>query len=264
MLPEHEWLPIAQKCAVGMHMRVRHGRESRANMTVWNERGRWRAYCQRCKDGGVVHKEHVLLTPIPDDLPCDLEVPTDMRPVIGSEYEDAVHRFLAGKGMAFPYLPKLWYSVAQRRVCLQDPDGGWHGRDLTGRSAAKWLHYGKPSLVGFVGPHVIVTEDLFSMYKVQYAIKADAELRQYGVVSTLGAGCSAAAALALKNCISIVWAYDGDDAGDSGYKSASKRMRAFGSKQSRARPPDGADPKDMQCGEIRELIKRCKNDAQGF
>lgn len=261
MLREHEWLPLAQKCAVGMHMRVRHGREGRANMTVWNERGRWRAYCQRCKDGGIVDKDHVLLAgPVYVQDDRFVEVPKDLRPVLGSEFEDTIGRFLASKGMMFPYLPKLWISEYHKRLCLQDDAGTWHGRDITGRSNAKWLHYSKPAIVGgFDNPTVVLVEDIFSLYKIRYALSKSAEFEKFGVASTLGAGCSSRAALALKNCNRIVWAYDGDHAGDDGYKSGSKRMRAFGSKQYRARPPDGLDPKDMDCESIRNLLKEALN-----
>ena len=252
MIPEHEWLPQAQRLAVGMRLRVRHRRESRANMTIGNDRDRWWCYCQRCKEGGVVLKEHVLLSaPVVEEV-HDLTVPTDLRPVMGSDFEDTVGRFLASKGMMFPYLPKLWYSASTRRLCLQDNSGGWHGRDLTGKSNAKWLHYAKPHLVGTVCRCTVLTEDIFSMYKVRFALRNTPEI---GTATTLGAGCSTTAALALKNCTTLVWAYDGDSAGDDGYKSGSKRMRALVPRQLRARPPDGLDPKDMDCEDIRELLK---------
>lgn len=255
MIPESEWLEQAKRLSVGMRIRVRHGRESRANMTIANERDRWWCYCQRCKDGAVLPKDHVLLTGDPVVEEIDFTIPSDLRPVLGSEYEETVGRFLASKNMMFPYLPKLWYSLQARRVCLQDDAGHWHGRDLTGRSNAKWLHYNKDHLVGVPGRVTVITEDLFSMYKVRFAIHRDYTLQDVHVGTTLGAGCSTTAALALKNCKTLVWAYDGDHAGDEGYKSASKRMRVLVPRQFRARPPEGLDPKDMDCASIRELLK---------
>lgn len=260
-LPEHEWLPQAKRLAVGMRDVVRHRHERRPNMKIGNERGRWWAWCHACKEGAVIDKDHVLLVPgkaLPE--PAELSVPPDLRPVLGSEYEVTVGRFLASKGMDMLMLPKLWYSDQRKRLCLQDPWGsGWHGRDLTDRSAAKWLHYSKPHLAGAVGHTVVVTEDLFSMFKMHYALHAAWENDprmpvSVAVASTLGAGCSTTAALALKNCRRIVWAYDGDKAGDDGYASASKRMRVHVPKQHRARPPEGLDPKDMTVEAIRELI----------
>lgn len=261
MLRQEEWLSQAKRLAVGMTMRVFHGRERRPNMTVGNERGRWWAYCNRCKEGGVLQKDHVMLAPLAVDDAERLELPSDLRVVLGSDYELPVARFLASKGMDMRMLPKLWYSECTRRLCLQDPWGsGWHGRDMSERSAAKWLHYSKPKLAGKVARMTIVTEDLFSMFKVEYTISHCTGdwarfFQNVGVASTLGAGCSTGAALALKNCTSLVWAYDGDKAGDDGYVQASKRMRVHVPKQYRFRPPEGLDPKDMDCEAIRELIK---------
>jgi len=252
MLPEHEWLPQAKRLAVGMKVRIHHRREGRANMTIGNERDRWWCWCQRCKEGAVVNKEHVLLSAPVEVQEHECRVPDDLRPVIGSDYEQTVGRFLASKGMMFPYLPKLWFSERAKRLCLQDDSGGWHGRDLTGRSNAKWLHYSKPHWVGHIGLCTVIAEDIFSMYKMRFAFRGESKPYCFG--TTLGAGCSPSAALALKNCTRIVWAYDGDSAGDAGYASGSKRMRAFGPKQYRARPPEGMDPKDMSCEAIREMI----------
>lgn len=263
MLAHDDWLPLAKRLAVGQRIKVFHKNENRPNMTVGNERGHWWAYCQRCKEGGRLDKEHVLLAPGGGlEEPQSLELPRDLRQVLGSDYEAAIGRFLASKGMDMCMLPKLWYSEDTRRLCLQDPGGsGWHGRDLTGRSAAKWLHYSKPALAGVVGRTVVVTEDLFSMFKVMYAMNSAYNtdpghtLNGAGWVSTLGAGCGVRAALALSPARRIVWAYDGDKAGDDGFVQAAKRMRVHGSKQYRARPPEGKDPKDMTVQEIRDMIE---------
>lgn len=253
MIPNNEWLDQAKRLAVGMRVRVRHRRESRANMTIGNDRDAWWCYCQKCKEGSRVPKEHVLLTaPVVDARDEPQEVPHDLVPVIGGDYEQAVGRFLASKGMMFPYLPTLWVSPSRKRVLLHDAASGWHGRDLTGHSNAKWLHYAKPHIMGDVGRCSIIVEDVFSRYKVRYALRNSPEI---GVCSTMGAGCSTTAALALKNCTHLVWMYDGDQAGDDGYKSGSKRMRVLVPKQYRARPPEGLDPKDMQCEDIRNLLK---------
>lgn len=258
MIPEQEWLPQAKRLAVGMRLRVRHGRERRPNMTIGHERGHYWAYCQSCKEGGKVSKDHVLRLAVEaPEAPTSLALPADLRPVLGGDYELPVHRFLASKGMAQPYLPKLWFSESARRVCLQDALSGWHGRDITERSAAKWLHYSKPQIAGAIGRCTIITEDLFSMFKVQFALeRGRGTFGHVQVASSLGAGIGVAAALALKDCTQLVWMYDGDKAGDYGYTQASKRMRVHVPKQYRARPPEGLDPKDMECEAIRELIER--------
>lgn len=253
-LPEVEWLAKARSLAIGMTARVRHRGERRPNMVVGNDQGHWWAFCQACKQGGRKDKEHVLLgSGRAPEAPLSLDLPTDLRPVRGSDYEALVGRFLASKGMDGLYLPKLWYSENARRLCVQDDAEHWHGRDLTERSGAKWLHYMKDHLVGEVGHLTVVTEDIFSLYKVRFALRRSE--KPVAVCSTLGAGCSTEAALALKSCKQLVWAYDGDAAGDNGYASASKRMRPYVPKQYRARPPEGQDPKDMQLGDIRRMIE---------
>lgn len=250
MLAENDWLPHARKLAVGMKMRIRHGREGRPNMIVANERDRWWSYCQKCKDGGVMQKEHVLLNAPTITQAAQLVRPVDLCRVEGSDFETVVGRFLASKGMMFPYLPFLFYSESAKRMLLQDDAQRWHGRDLTGRSDRKWLNYDHAQFVGIPGDITVLTEDLFSMYKIRFA------LRDWSVhvCCTLGAGIHDYAALALKNCKHIVWAYDADKAGDDGFKNGRLRMRAFGPTQTRARPPEGLDPKDMDCEPIRQMI----------
>lgn len=250
MLPHADWLEQAKRLPVGMRIRVRHGRECRPNMTIANDREHWWAYCQRCKEGGKVEKEHVLLTAHYRAEQRTLEVPTDMVPVERSEYEQIVGRFLARKGMMFPYLPALYYSPSHGRIMLQDGTQ-WHGRDITDKSNQKWLHYGAP-FAGTPACITILTEDLFSMFKVRYALQG--VYQDVAVCSTLGSSCGPAAALALKNCTALVWFYDADDAGDSGFTQASRRMRPFVRRQQRLRPPDGLDPKDMHVEEIRAAV----------
>ena len=60
MLPEQDWLDKAKRLAIGMRVRVRHRHESRPNMVIANEKDKFWAYCQKCKEGAVVQKEHVL------------------------------------------------------------------------------------------------------------------------------------------------------------------------------------------------------------
>lgn len=252
MLPERDWLDKAKRLAVGMRVRTYHLGERRPNMTIANEPDRWWCWCQRCKDGAVVLKSHVLLTQAAPAV-TDTLTPPPSESISGIDAGTrwALAHFLARKGMDFTYLPiGTRYSEKARRLLVQDATGHWHGRDTTERSSAKWLHYGNPAIAGCTGFCTVLTEDVFSMFKVRHALLD----LPYSVACTMGTSVSDRAALALKNCSAIVWAYDGDDAGDSGYERGARRMRAFGSTQYRARPPQGLDPKDMQCREIRSLI----------
>jgi len=253
MLPHSEWLDRAKRLSIGMHVRVQHRNERRPNMVIGNDNDKWWAYCQACKEGGVMPKEHVLLNSTTKHEPVLLTIPTDIKPVLGSEFEQAIGKFLASKHMMFPYLPTLYYSEQARRLLIQDDNNRWHGRDLTDRSPAKWLHYGA-SYSGTVCKNTIITEDMFSMWKVQFALK-DTLRKGWGVFCTLGTSVSQPAALQLKEAGRLIWAYDGDAAGYVGANYGRRRMQVFVDAQSRARPPEGLDPKDMDCQAIRDLMR---------
>lgn len=254
MLPTKDWLHIAKRLAVGQRLRVVHGRERRANMIVENNAGHYRAYCQACKEGGYVSKDHVVLATRPKVQENTLIVPTDLVRVIGSEHERGVMDFLVSKNMMDVYLPLMWVSPKVKRLYLQDNSLKWHGRALYESNNAKWLHYGATSSVvgDLSSTTTIVVEDLFSMFKVEYALRGHparvyctlgAHLKNHNVVDLMVDG--------VRN---LIWLYDADDAGDTGYTHGAHRMRQFGKHQARARPPDNLDPKDMQINALRDLL----------
>lgn len=260
MIPETAWLSKARSLAVGMRVRVRHGNESRENMVVANAADRWWCYCQRCHEGAVVMKDHVILSAAQGPADVSTVLPDDIKPVLASEFELPVAKFLASKNMDQLYLPALFYSEKRKRLMLKDAAGKWHGRDLTGRSPMKWMNYSNAKAVGAVTVSypAIVVEDLFSMHKLQYALKG-AGVR---VVCALGTGCSASLVYILMPADTIVWMFDADDAGDTGAEDGIQRMRPFVNRQVRARPPEGLDPKDMDCQSIREVIATAIKGAQ--
>jgi hypothetical protein len=253
VIPEGQWLAAARRLAVGMRVRVRHLHEDRANMIIMNDKDRWWCYCQRCKEGGVVMKDHVILSSVTIDPRISRTTPTDIQPIAKLDFEIPVLRFLIDKNMATLYLPELFVSESRRRLLLKDDSGLWHGRDLSGASPEKWLNYKAAHYVGMPkdGCPTIVTEDLFSMYKTRFALRASPEFR---VVCALGTGCSVYLTDFLMSSGSLYWFYDGDSAGDDGAAYAMKKMRPFVAQQYRVRPPEGLDPKDMSCEQIRAAI----------
>lgn len=250
-LRKEQWLRAAKATALGSSVRIVHGNESRANLVVYNDADCWRAYCQRCKISQKVLKDHVRLGVRTPKRPDMLTLPTDKVPVIDSEYERVVTEFLYEKGMAFEFLPDLYISPRARRLMFQDERGGWHGRCFTGSLNAKWLHYGTTGLVGTPMPCTILTEDLFSMYKLKYAMRG----QDCAVCSTLGTGITDKVVLALKNCVKIVCAYDADTAGDAGFTELRRRTKLFVREIVRARPPEGMDPKDMSVQDLIQLME---------
>ena len=263
MLPEHEWLAQAKRLAVGMKSRIKHRHERRINLVIGNDPDKYWAYCQRCHEGGVVKKDHVLLgEPVkPGTDGCVL--PDDLMHVMHSEYEVPVARFLASKNMALTYLPAgTWVSPKTRRLVI----GGYgvkgnferHGRDLTGKSAYKWMNYDHslvmPGQVVHYTPDLpcVVVEDLFSMYKVRWACH-NAEI-QVAIVCALGTDIKDALAAYLMMYPKHIWFFDNDPAGNTGVSAGVRRMRPF-AEQVAIYPPLGCDPKDMDCKDIVSLIK---------
>lgn len=250
MIPYDDWLGTAQRLAVGMQVRVHHGRERTAAMTIANEHDRWWVYCQRCKTGGVKFKDHVTIGLKPPDRPS-LEIPADMVGV-SSDYIH-VYRFLVSKGIDPCVITEpIWYSAKEQRVLFKTPQG-WLGRDITGRSQQKWITYDQQHYAGTVqNGIVIVTEDYLSALKVKYVVP------EHSVVSSLGTAVHSALAYDLtKHATGVLVMYDGDKAGISGSLKVWRQLKALGLNVRPACAPQGKDPKDLTFAEIKERVQQC-------
>lgn len=254
MLPEHEWLAQAKRLAVGMTTRVRHRRESRANLAIGNDPDKWWCYCHRCHEGGVVRKDHVLLGVTPA-LADDSELlPAEHEYVCGSEHEVAVARFLASKDMALTYLPQNVMVAPKAKRLLLNYNGSWHGRALYEGAKQKWMNYNKQTYAIWckASPRTaVVVEDLFSMHKVQWAMHYHGN--DVTVICALGTHVTDKLVAELMQYERIVWFFDNDEAGWKGAQEGIKRMRVW-SPQYAVFPPMG-DPKNMQCYEIYNTLK---------
>lgn len=256
-LPDEEWLALAKKLPVGRTSRHYHKRESRPNLVVGNAAGRWWAYCQSCKGGGVVEKDHVKITggKAPESS-NHLDLPSDMLPVLGLDEfsRDSVLRLLAQKNMDQMYLPPIYFSEQRKRMLI-DTGQGWLGRDTTGHSPQKWLTYDGSLCLGKQsgeGPtNAVVVEDPFSYYKVRWALRDDPT---WSVYCALGTVVRPVLALILTPHTKVVMFFDGDDPGVVGAKREAKKLRGLGV-QAIARPaPMGFDPKDLTIEDIRRLL----------
>lgn len=252
-LPEHEWLHVAKRLAIGAKTRVRHRSEHRLNLIIGNEHDRYWAYCQRCHEGGVVQKDHVRLTgsiPNGSDVPV---LPTDLVSISGSDWELPVARFLATKGMDLQYLQcDAQVSPSRKRLVLH----GKHGRDLTGRAMSKWMVYDDIQVQPVRERKYatcVITEDLFSAHKVawcseKFGLSAD-------VVCALGTDIRSALVLHLMRYAHLVWFFDNDNAGVVGSAAGVNRTHVFVPRQDVVLPPAGKDPKDMRCEHIVDKLK---------
>lgn len=267
-IPESEWIAQAKRCAINQSRRVQHNREAGSDMAVGNKADRYWAYCHRCKEGGVSMKTHVVLSNKVPPASADLSLPADKVHVLTSEphIKHGVGTFLASKHMDLEYLPaETFFSESRKRlmICV---NGQWMGRDTTGRSEQKWLTYNQQSFVALPGLYshnkrAILTEDLFSMFKVGHALRngPDEDHHNTAVFCTLGTKINPPLFLRLIQEFSLVLSfYDGDTAGWHGCESNSKRLNAL----SIGLPatvvtqcaPRGMDPKDMSLAAIRQHV----------
>lgn len=252
MIPEREWLDKAKQLAVGMRTRTYHNGERRPNLAIGNDLDKWWCYCHACHEGGVVEKSHVMLGAEHNAVHDGVTLPRDIKPVHLSDFEIPIARFLADKNMSDIYLPPLYYSEERKRLMMR-LECKWHGRDLTGRSPQKWMNYGMAHLIGGPSPYTAVVEDIFSMFKVKWAMR---QYPNFNCVCNLGtnAQLNMVYALSHNRPDKLAWFFDADPAGDSGAHECKKRMQPFVLNQYRVRPPEGLDPKDMTCAEIRAAL----------
>jgi len=256
-LPDADWLSIAQRLPVHSTRRVFHGRETRPNLVVGHEPSHYWAYCQSCKEGGKVVKDHVLVTgnkaPVAS---TSLSLPRDMVQVRKADtfVLGSIARFLASKHVDALYLPELWYSAERKRLLLQT-EQGWLGRDLTGTSHQKWLTYtAGVRYLGAPADHTVLVEDAFSWYKVTRALQTVPSSRSLSCVCLLGTELNPRLTCALsETATSVHFLLDGDDAGKAGARRGTRALRPFGVQCSTRLPPEGCDPKDLTIAEIRKL-----------
>lgn len=256
-LPDEEWLHLAKKLGVGSRSRHYHKREGRPNLVVGNEAGKWWAYCQSCKAGGVVEKDHVKITggKAPESS-THLDLPRDMLPLLElDEFAcDSVLHLLAQKNMDQLYLPPLYFSEQRKRMLL-DTGQGWLGRDTTGHSPQKWLTY-DGSL--WLGPDVggtqttaVVVEDPFSYFKVRWALHG---VPEFTVYCALGTVVRPSLRLALVPHPVVALFFDGDPAGNTGARREARALRGLGVRAVARCAPEGFDPKDLTIEAIRSFV----------
>lgn len=261
MIHETEWLDRAKRLAIGMHVRVKHLNERRQNMVIAHESDRYWCYCQACKEGGVVMKDHVLLGDAPP-VPAHANrlLPTDLCPATEQPYVQPISGFLARKGMDFTFFGgnSVHYSPSQRRLVVQDAASGTSlGRDLTDRSAAKWIVYNTRSYtdgkyLGGLWPHPksvgVVVEDAFSYFKLKWALRMFH--KEFCVCCALGTRLSDNLVLDLTKYKGVVLMLDGDTAGLNGVQDGLRRLKGVGIPCIGAVATWGLDPKDMQLQDI--------------
>ena len=250
MLPLDEWLADAQRLPIGGVNRVYHGAEHRRNLVVYNKPDRWEAWCHACNEGGVLFKTHVRAVdepppPILQSVPSVLTAP-DIPDVI---------KHLQSKGVSLPVLRefKPQYSPIDKRLVLSS-GGMVLGRDITGRSPAKWYNYTN-HLVFKAGSSGIIflTEDVYSAIKIYYTS------RRLGVSVQAWAILGTRVHAALRTSLvqaghPVVRWFDADASGRAADTAVHRACRAFGIQTVAAQPPREVDPKMHTYQEIQRVI----------
>lgn len=249
MLPTNEWLSDAKRIAVGSTNRVYHGAERRPNLVVRNLQDRYTAYCHSCKEGGVVMKDVVRVTanefkttPLSTNpgllLRIDLESLNVPVPKIVE--------FLHSKDMSLFTLQAqapMW-SAKDQRIVFCTPDQVL-GRDITGKSPAKWHmyrgahNYARAKDVSLEDKVVVLTEDFFSAAKGQHYCP------DYVFVALVGTVLHPDLAVELMKAKHVILCLDGDDAGWHGATSIARKLNLLGIPYELRFPPAGKDPKNM-------------------
>lgn len=262
MIPYNEWLDDAKKLAIGQKKRIRHCFETDAAMDVYNSVDKWSCYCHRCKEGGVMFKEHQTLQKIvqPDrvsSLPAD----TIHINQASDYYVHVISKFLIGKGCPMGIIPNesIWLSVGQERIMLRQGDI-CIGRTWNSLRQPKWMLFGnwldRPR-IWWVGTgnsdKVILTEDALSAYKVHKSITLYSSPANVSVAATLGTTISSRAISYIAGK-TVLCMYDGDNAGRDGYRNMRRNLNVYGCSVIDCRPVAN-DPKDMSLAAIFESIE---------
>lgn len=222
-------------------------------MVIGHEQAHYWAYCQACKRGAKVLKDHVLVTGTKAPAAStDLSLPRDLLSLDRADQftQESIAAFLARKGMDLLFMPPVHYSAERKRLLIQTRQG-WVGRDLTGNSKQKWLTYsaGCTYLADKITPHVILVEDAFSWIKTSYSVMTSPES---SVVCLLGTEIRPALlnTMLRQKVSSVHLCLDGDQAGRSGAARGVRLLRPFIKSCRVGLAPEGLDPKDMQLEQL--------------
>ena len=252
-LPSEEWLDKAKAVPLGQSRRVRHGFEPDAAMTVYNEAGKWSAYCWRCHAGGWVRKDLVQLVAAPVAAPS--RDPGQMQVIQpGSALYSQIIVLLQQKNVSLPVISfgRPLYSPRDQRLVLTTDDGQI-GRAMRPGQFPKWNSYrdrgymrGGPG--DFSGADVVVTEDYFSALKIGHYVP------DVLPVASLGTRLRPALLARLLDAKSVTVLYDGDAAGEHGWAPARRKLALVGVPCRRLSPPPGLDPKDLRPDQLVEIL----------
>lgn len=273
-----EWIDEAKRVPVGQSRRVQHGAEGRKNLVVFNNPDSWSAYCHSCKEGGKVLKEY--LEPVDTTAPVFRKY-LDTRSLVHPSALDKVKftnlvMMLHEKRMSLAVLAKHkpMYNTVDDRLVFRFK-GVDLGRDCTGRSNAKWLHYHRDDPREYVYLQgkvlndyepVVLVEDLFSAIKINHYTGwsalcclgtriTDEIIRALCVVEGTSDSVQSGSTAKVGVRRIAVAAFDGDSAGRSAERSLINRLGLRDLPFRTVHIPTGLDPKDLNPKELLDTFK---------
>lgn len=263
-LPQEDWLDLAKKCPIGQARRVYHGAETRPNLIVRNEADRWSAYCHRCHKGGSVRKELVNLAGAQQAKAPKLSLdPGRLVSILDAiegksrlEYEVVKRCILhwQEKGVSQDVLAWAnphWSQQDQRIVYMTQQ--GMLGRDLTGKSPAKWCSYDRQQRFAVGGNYLLqgadiaLTEDFYSACKITHYTDCIG-------VAMLGTSLAVELTSELIQAERVFICTDADKAGDEAIPRILQPLNLLNIRHYIAQPPAGLDPKDLTGDELCQLL----------
>jgi len=246
------WLAEAKRLPVGRSNRIYHGAERRPNLVIRNLADSYRAYCHSCHEGQVVKKEFVSTVQVaPEELSRDHGKLTNLYTLPEAELS-RIAKFLLSKNILLDMVePFCQYSTKDMRLVFQTPTLTI-GRDITGRSKAKWVRYkgdrgyAAATVVDkdYQQGHIVLVEDYLSVLKGHYYIVNHC-LFGNAVVSMQGTEIKPELTEILLNADHVTLCFDNDVAGIEGVRKAAQQLDLLGISNSTIFPDVNKDPKDM-------------------
>lgn len=247
------WLAEAKRLPVGRSNRIYHGAERRPNLVIRNLQDSYRAYCHSCHEGQVVKKEFVkpYEPPVLPEKTKDHGVLTPLVQLPEHKLLPII-RFLNSKGLSYEMVERYaMYSAKDERLVFQTPTLTI-GRDVTGKSKAKWLRYkgnrGYAAAVFVNKDHpqgnIVLVEDYLSVLKGHHYITKEC-LFSNAIVSMQGTDIKPELTEILLNADHVTLCFDNDAAGIEGARKAAQQLDLLGISNSTIFPDVNKDPKDM-------------------
>lgn len=268
-MQDYEWLPQARMLPQGTtKSRADHKCGSTPSMQIGHTATEYWAYCHRCHKRGKQTKEYVMLQGT-KHVPVTTNLPPRLIPLRDADapVERYIRAFLVAQGVNASVQKRIPMFVAvdrdglhrHERVYIQTPQG-FISRAVHRNSTPKVMNHRSEGRLAQTYAAlqcafaestgtIVITEDILSMYKVQWATQGH-------VMAALGTRLSPAATYALlySGYSNVVLALDGDEAGRTGALKMRQNLDALGFNVTVSTLEEDLDPKDLHKHELLSIL----------